>query len=76
MNQENDQKLRSKSFFGVAMFMILIGAFLFTVGIVAWIINCYTDSTVVTMPSIKAAAGLIVIGQGYMILILEAIRKK
>lgn len=70
------EKRRNKSFFGVAMAMILAGAILFSVGVVAWIINYYSNSTVVSAPSLKAMGGLVIIGLGYIILILEEIRRK
>lgn len=69
-------KTPKRSFFGVAMAIILAGAVLFSIGLVAWIFNCYSSSIVVTNPTIKAIGGLVVIGIGYIILILEEIRKK
>lgn len=67
---------KSKTFFGVAMVMILIGAVLFAVGAVAWFLNCYTNTTIVSIPSLKVMGGLVVIALGYIILELELIRKK
>jgi len=73
MNLENQ---KGKSFFGVAMALILCGAFIFSVGIVAWIINYYLKTTVITTPSIKIMGGLLILALGYIIFILEAIRRK
>lgn len=70
------EKAKRRSFFGVAMAIILAGAILFSIGLVAWILNSYSNSAVVTNPSIKAMGGLMIIGIGYIILILEEIRKK
>lgn len=70
------EKSKRRSFFGVAMAIILAGAILFSIGLVAWILNCYSNSLIITNPSIKAMGGLMIIGIGYIILILELIRKK
>lgn len=67
---------KSKTFFGVAIVMILTGAALFAVGAVAWFANYYTNSTIVSIPSLKIMGGLVVLSLGYIILELELIRKK
>lgn len=72
-----DLEARKKAtFFGVALIMILVGAALFAIGGVAWIMNVCTESTVISIPSIKIIGGLIVMALGYIILELELIRKK
>ena len=70
------EKSRKRSFFGVAMAIILAGAIIFSIGLVAWILNSYSNSLIITNPTIKAMGGLMIIGIGYIILILEEIRKK
>ena len=67
---------KSKSIFGVAMAFILLGAILFTVGIVAWIVNCYAQNAVISSPSIKGMGGLVILALGYILLELEMIRRK
>jgi len=67
---------KSKTFFGVAIIMILIGAALFAIGVVAWIANNYTNSTIISIPSLKVMGGLVTMALGYIILELELIRKK
>jgi len=72
----NLEARKNATFFGVAIIMILIGAALFAVGAVSWFVNCYTDTTVVSIPSLKIMGGLITMALGYIILELELIRKK
>lgn len=64
------------TFYGVALLMIIIGAALFAVGAVAWALNCYLNTTVISIPSLKLMGGLVVMALGYIILELELIRKK
>lgn len=70
------EKQKGRSFFGVSMFIILAGVTIFTIGVVAWILNCNYNATVVTVPSIKVIGGLMVMSLGYILMVLEAIRKK
>ena len=67
---------KNATFYGVAIIMILIGAALFSIGAVSWLVNCYTDTTVISIPSLKIMGGLVVMALGYIILELELIRKK
>ena len=67
---------KKATFYGVALLLIIIGAGLFAIGAVSWILNCYLDTTVVSIPSLKLMGGLVVMALGYIILELELIRKK
>lgn len=69
-------KDRSKvSFFGVAIFLILAGATIFSLGIVMWLFNYYGDSTF-SVPSQKIIGGLTVLALGYVVVEMELLRKK
>jgi len=70
------EKRKTATFFGVAILLILIGAALFSIGGVSWVVNCYDKTTVVSIPSLKLMGGLVVMALGYIILELELIRKK
>ena len=72
----NLESQKGKSFFGVAMALILSGAVIFAIGVVAWIANCYLKTTVISIPSVKIIGGLVIMGLGYILLVLEAIRNK
>lgn len=68
---------KDKLFSGVAMLFILIGAIVFTVGLVTWVYNMIIGyNTAITFPSFKSIAGLMIMGIGYIILELELIRIK
>lgn len=67
---------KKATFYGVALLLILIGAGLFAVGGVSWLVNVYTNTTVISIPSIKIMGGLILMALGYIVLELELIRKK
>jgi uncharacterized membrane protein YcjF (UPF0283 family) len=62
-----------KSFFGVAMSIVVIGAGLFGLGIAEWLLNYFTQYDFV-YPMGKITAGVIVIALGYVVLELEWIR--
>lgn len=72
----NLESRKSTTFFGVAIIMILIGAALFSIGAVSWFVNCYLETTVISIPSLKIMGGLVIMALGYIILELELIRKK
>lgn len=66
----------NKSFLAVAMSIIIIGAAIFAFGVVAWLINTFSDSICYVWPSFKILSGLVVLSLGYIILELELIRRK
>lgn len=66
-----------KGFGGVAMLFIIIGAIVFTIGVVSWLYNVINSTCgFITFPGFKSLAGLLVMGFGYVILELELIRQK
>ena len=68
---------KEKLFTGVALMFIILGAIIFTVGLVAWFYNMSIGyNSVITFPSFKSIGGLLVMGIGYLILELELIRMK
>jgi hypothetical protein len=67
---------QDKSYVGVAVTFILIGAALFAFGLVSWLINSASGLTVVFEPSGKVMGGLIVMALGYIQLELGLIREK
>jgi hypothetical protein len=67
---------KNKTFFGVAMLLILSGAILLAFGLVAWLINVCANANVNSWPFAKVMGGLVIIGLGYCVLILELIRLK
>lgn len=64
------------SFFGVALFLILLGAGVFAVGLIGWLLNALRDDQSVFMPSLKIMGGAIIMALGYIHLELEMLRKK
>lgn len=69
-------KDRSKiSFLGVGMFLILVGAAIFALGIVMWLFN-YFGTSAFNAPSQKVIGGLVVLGIGYIALEIELMRTK
>jgi len=64
------------SFRGVGLFFIIIGIFLFSVGIAGWIMNYFYQAGCITTPSHKLMGGAVIMALGYVVLLLEFIRKK
>lgn len=64
------------SFFGISIFLILLGAAVFSYGVVGWIYNFYVGENLVFFPFFKIVGGLIVIALGYIVIELELIRKR
>jgi len=67
---------KNKTFTGVAMMLILAGAFLLAFGLVAWLINITSGANINSWPFAKVMGGLVILGLGYCVLILELIRLK
>ncbi len=67
---------REKGFLGVAMALIIVGAFIFAYGGVAWFYNYLTSTTTNYIPSGKIIGGIVVLALGYVVLELELIREK
>jgi len=65
-----------KSFMGVAMATILIGAAVFAFGVVCWIANIGVGQTIFALPSAKIIGGLVIMSLGYIQLELELLRRK
>lgn len=64
-----------KSFYSVAMFLIIVGAALFAFGIVCWLFN-YFGGTSFNYPAGKIMGGLIILALGYLLAELELTRRK
>jgi uncharacterized membrane protein YidH (DUF202 family) len=65
---------KEKTFFGVAMFIILLGVIVLVIGLLQWFYNWWYLDYAFAMPSAKVIGGLIVIALGYIQLELELIR--
>ena len=57
---------KEKSFLPVAMAFILVGAIIFTFGIIAWLFNLTLGFNQIATPSGKIIGGLIVMALGYI----------
>jgi hypothetical protein len=66
----------AKSFIGVAIAFIIVGAAIFAFGSVAWLVNAIGESVVIAIPSIKIMGGILIMLLGYIMLELELMRKK
>ena len=66
----------NKGFYGVAMFLIILGIIVFAYGVVAGVYNYAVNQICFAFPAAKAVGGLIVMSLGYIILELELLRKK
>ena len=67
------KKRQDARFGGVAFFLIILGMVIFAVGGSLWWLNvCYGFHYV--YPAMKAIAGLVVLGLGYILLELEMMR--
>ena len=67
---------QDRSYVGVALSFILIGAALFAFGLVSWLVNIGAEQTIINEPSMKVFAGLIIMALGYIQLELGLIREK
>jgi len=67
---------KERSFLSVAVMFILIGAIIFTFGIIAWLFNASLGYNQISMPSEKVIGGLIVMALGYIQLELGLSRGK
>lgn len=72
----NHNERQNRSFLGVSIMFILLGAGIFSYGAVAWFYNYFTETNLVYLPSSKIIGGLVVIALGYIIFELELIRKR
>ncbi len=64
-----------RAFYGVALFLIIMGAGAFAIGLVSWIFN-YFANTSFTFPAVKIMGGLVIMALGYILAELELARKK
>ena len=71
----NTKRPEDASFMGVAMALIILGAGIFALGVVCWILNLGWDYSFVS-PSTKVMGGAIIGALGYVVLELELLRKK
>lgn len=67
---------REKTFLGVGLFLILVGAFILAYGGVAWLYNMLAGFNANSWPCAKIIGGFVVLGLGYCVLLLELIRLK
>lgn len=70
------RKHQDKTFVGVAISFILIGAAIFTFGSMAWLVNSLLEQTVNSMPSAKVIGGLVIMALGYIQLEIGLLRNK
>ena len=67
---------KDKPFYGVALFLILVGIVIFAVSGISWLFSVYGAGTViVSSPFTKIIGGLIVMALGYIQLELELLRR-
>ncbi len=67
---------QDKTFVGVAVAFILVGAAIFAFGLVGWLVNSMLEETVNALPSMKVIGGLVVMALGYIQLELGLLRNK
>lgn len=72
----NHNERQPRSFLGISIALILMGAAIFATSAAAWFYNYFTDSSILYYPSTKAMGGLIILALGYIIFELELIRKQ
>jgi uncharacterized membrane protein HdeD (DUF308 family) len=65
----------SRTFYGVAMFLILIGAGTFSTGVVQTILETFFNWQF-GWPLAKILGGLVILSLGYIVLELELMRQK
>jgi len=65
-----------KTFYDVALALILAGVIFFAYGVAGGIYNYTVNQICIAFPAAKAIGGLIVMGIGYIVLELELLRKK
>ena len=69
----NKESHKGKTFFGVAMAIILFGTFVFALGVVEWLFTvCKIFSFI--YPAAKVFAGVVMLALGYIVLELELTR--
>lgn len=69
-------KHQDKTFVGVAISFILVGAAIFAFGLVGWLVNSMAEMTIMAFPSIKVMGGLVVMALGYIQLEIGLLRTK
>ncbi len=69
-------KKQDKSYVSVAMCFILVGAGVFAFGLVSWLMNTASQTTLVAFPSLKVIGGMVIMALGYIQLELGLIREK
>lgn len=70
------RKHEDKTFIGVAMSFILVGAAIFAFGLIGWLVNSMVEENINALPSVKVIGGLVVMALGYIQLELGLLRKK
>lgn len=70
------RKHEDKTFVGVAMSFILVGAAIFAFGLIGWLVNSMVEENINALPSLKVIGGLVVMALGYIQLELGLLRKK
>lgn len=65
-----------RSFTGVALAIIVLGAIYFVFGAIGWLANNAANEVKFAFPSLKLIGGTAVIALGYILYIVEEIRKK
>lgn len=65
-----------RSFLGVALAIIILGAVYFVFGAIGWLANNASNEVKYAFPSLKLIGGTAVMALGYIILLLEEMRKK
>lgn len=70
-----EKQIKKRTFYSVALLIIVLGSAIFAYGMVGWIYNYWNAVNLVAFPSLKIIAGLALISLGYIQLELELIRK-
>lgn len=69
-------KREDNSYVAVALTFIMLGAGVFSFGLVGWLVNTAAEQTMVAFPSVKVIGGLVIMCLGYIQLELGLLRKK
>ncbi len=71
------KKDHQKSFYSVAMALIITGIIILGLGLAGWVMNYFSfDFCYLTIPSLKVMGGLVILSLGYIILELDLLRQK
>lgn len=71
----SSKNFQDASFFGISIFLIIMGAIIFVFGLTAWYLTGVSGISIMAFPFFKVIGGLMIIALGYIVLELELLRK-